>query len=232
MNNSNSLHDNSSTKDEKNNTLMQKAIGKNGLILALFALVSTGLIAITYQITKDKIAQEIKAALARRLNEIVPANEYDNDAYHDCTIIMNGSLLGQTEPVPLYRMRNNTQNYAVFTTAIAPEGYSGRIHLAIGIYQNGQVAGVRVTEHSETPGLGDRIEIEKSDWIMQYSGKSLQQPEPEKWRVKKDGGEFDALTGATITPRAITKAVYNALLFYQENSANLFNGQQNCGIQQ
>ena len=208
---------------------VKKVSTQNGLILALFALVSTGLIAMTHLVTKDKIAEEIEAAMARRLNEVISATEYDNDVYHDCITINNLEFLGTQENLKAYRMRNQENNYALFMTSVAPEGYAGNITLVIGIYQNGTIAGVRVTEHQETPGLGDKIEIEKSDWIEQFKGKSLENTTKENWLVKKDGGEFDALTGATITPRAIVKSVYKALLYYQQNQGNLYIKNTSCG---
>ncbi|TQV87650.1 electron transport complex subunit RsxG [Aliikangiella coralliicola] len=208
---------------------IKKVSIQNGLILAIFALVSTGLIAITHLITKDKIAEEIEAAMARRLNEIIPADAYNNDVYHDCTVISSPEFLGTPENLKAYRMRNNEKDYAVFMTSVAPDGYAGKINLVIGIYENGTIAGVRVTEHQETPGLGDKIEIEKSDWIKQFNDKSLTNTAKENWLVKKDGGEFDAFTGATITPRAIVKSVYNSLLFHQQNRDTLYAKGSGCG---
>ena len=206
-----------------------QAARRNGFILALFSLVSTGLIAITYAITKDKIAQEIEAAMARRLNEIIKKDEYDNDVYHDCTTARDSELLGTQEALNVYRMRNQGDNYALFLTTIAPDGYAGKIKLVMGVYQDGTIAGVRVTEHQETPGLGDKIEIEKSNWINQFKGKNLENMSANDWKVKKDGGQFDAMTGATITPRAIVKAIYNTLKFHQANSTSLYASEQNCG---
>jgi len=208
---------------------IRQATLKNGAILALFALISTGLIAITHLITKDKIAEEIEAAMARRLNEIIPAKEYDNDVYHDCKLVQNEELLGSPDPLKIYRMRNQAENYAVFMTSVAPDGYAAKINLVIGIYNNGEIAGVRVTEHQETPGLGDKIEIEKSDWISQFNGLSLTNTQDELWKVSKDGGQFDALTGATITPRAIVKAVYKSLVFFQQNRQSLYDQTSPCG---
>ena len=195
---------------------------RNGAMLALFALVSTGLIAIIHGLTKDKISQEVEAAMARRLNEIVSSDQYDNDVYHDCIQVTADPLLGPQADTKFYRMRLSARNYGVFFTAVAPDGYSGKIKLVVGVYADGTLAGVRVSEHQETPGLGDKIEIEKSDWIKQFSGKSLDNLDSQLWKVKKDGGEFDALTGATITPRAVVKSVYNALVYYQKNQSKLY----------
>ncbi len=207
---------------------MRQAVSKNGLILGLFALVSTGLIAITHLITKDIIASEIEAAMARQLNEIIPASEYDNDVYHDCKTVRDIKLLGSEKTLNVYRMRKHQENYAVFLTSIAPDGYAGKIKLVLGIYENGEIAGVRVTEHQETPGLGDKIEISKSNWITQFNQKSLNNLPIESWKVQKDGGQFDSLTGATITPRAIIKSVKNSLIFFKKNKENLFALNTNC----
>lgn len=215
--------------DSKDLPSVKQATFKNGAILALFALVSTGLIAFTHLITKEKIALEIEAAMARRLNEIIAANEYDNDVYHDCAEVSHLEFLGSEDKLPVYRMRQQNQNYAVFMTSIAPDGYSGRIKMVIGIYKDGTIAGVRVTEHQETPGLGDKIEIEKSSWITQFDGLSLNNTPQDNWQVKKDGGQFDALTGATITPRAIVKSVYNTLQYFSLNNELLFDPNLSCG---
>ncbi len=208
---------------------LSKASFKNGAILGLFALISTGLIAFIHLLTKDKIAEEIEAAMARRLNQIVAPSEYNNDVYHDCKLLESSSLLGSSDPIKIYRMRHNQQNYGVFFTTTAPDGYAGKIKLLVGVYNNGTIAGVRVTEHQETPGLGDKIEIEKSNWIEQFKNLSLTNKDEKAWKVKKDGGEFDALTGATITPRAIIKAVHQSLIFFQQNKASLYDHTSSCG---
>ncbi len=209
-------------------SLFTKMISRNGLILALFASVCVGLIAVTYYITRDTIAGEMKAALARTLNQLINASEYNNDVYHDCTLINNTELLGSNETLQAYRMRKDDEPIAVVLESIAPNGYSGKIRLVVGIYANGTIAGVRVTEHKETPGLGDKIEANKSDWILNFDGKSLQNPAIKKWRVKKDGGDFDTFTGATITPRAVVGQVAKTLAFFDNNKELLFNGPQNC----
>ena len=104
---------------------------------------------------------------------------------------------------------------------VAPEGYSGRIDLLVGIYADGSVAGVRAVSHRETPGLGDKVEIGKSQWVLEFNGKSLSMPVPENWAVKKDGGNFDQFTGATITPRAVVKAVYQSLEYFADHRSIL-----------
>lgn len=209
--------------------MLTKMIGKNGLILAIFAAVCVGLIAITYYITRDTIAGEMEAALARTLNQLVEQKEYNNDVYHDCTLITDASSLDSKKPLKAYRMRKNGQPVAVVMESVAPNGYSGKIAMVVGIYQDGTIAGVRVTDHKETPGLGDKVDAKKSDWILNFEGKSLGNPTIKEWTVSKDGGQFDAFTGATITPRAVIQQVAKTLVFFENNKQQLFEGPQNCG---
>lgn len=209
--------------------MLTKMIGKNGIILAIFAAVCVGLIAITYYITRDTIAGEMEAALARTLNQLVEQSEYNNDVYHDCTLIKNAAALGSNKPLKAYRMRQDGEPVAVVMESIAPNGYSGKIAMVVGIYADGTIAGVRVTDHKETPGLGDKVDAKKSDWILTFAGRSLSNPEPEGWAVSKDGGQFDAFTGATITPRAVIQQVAKTLAFFGNNQQQLFEGPQNCG---
>lgn len=209
--------------------MLTKMISKNGLILAIFAAVCVGLIAVTYYVTRDTIAGEMEAALARTLNQLVTEDKYDNDVYHDCTLIQDATVLGSKKPLKAYRMRKNGEPVAVVMESIAPNGYSGKIAMVVGIYQDGTIAGVRVTDHKETPGLGDKVDAKKSDWILDFEGKSLSNPEIEGWAVSKDGGQFDAFTGATITPRAVIQQVATTLKFFEENKQQLFEGAQNCG---
>ena len=130
--------------------------------------------------------------------------------------------LGTDQPVTVYRARKDGRPIAVVLTAIAPDGYSGRIKLLIGILFDGTVVGVRVVSHHETPGLGDAIEVERSDWIIRFSGRSLRNPPAEHWKVKRDGGVFDQFTGATITPRAVVNAVHRALVYFSHHQEQLF----------
>lgn len=192
------------------------------LILAGFALVGTGLVAVTYSGTKNIIAEGQQAALEASLNQFVPANLYNNQVTEDRIEIAAPEWLGSDEPVTIYRARKNGQPVALFATPYAPDGYSGSIQLLIGVYADGTLAGVRVLAHKETPGLGDGIEARRSPWILMFSGKSLTDPPPGQWEVKKDGGAFDQLTGATITSRAVVKAIRNFLEYFQKHQEALF----------
>lgn len=215
-------------KVSMSDNILTKMVGKNGFILALFAAICVGLISTTYFVTRDKIASQEEQSLIKTLDQLVEKSKYDNDVYNDCTLIENAELLGSNIALKAYRMRKNQQPVAVSLESIAPNGYSGKISMVVGIYYNGTIAGVRITQHSETPGLGDKIEVNKSDWIKDFNNKSLQNPLISKWQVKKDGGDFDAFTGATITPRAVVTQVAKTLQFYQDNKTSLFTAKNNC----
>ncbi len=205
------------------------SISKNGALLAGFALVCVGLIATTWMLTRERIQGSMEAALGRTLNELVPPGEYNNDVQADCALVQNEEFLGSRTPVRVYRMREDGEPVAVILEAVAPNGYSGSIRLVIGIYADETLAGVRVSDHKETPGLGDQIETRKSDWILQFEGLSLDNPDAARWQVRKDGGAFDAFTGATITPRAVVGRVARVLEYFGENKSALFEAPNTCG---
>ena len=202
--------------------IIARSMGVAALILAGFALVGTGLVTMTYTGTKDIIAEAQRAAMEASLNQLVPADRYDNRVTEDRIDVVAPEWLGTDQPVTVYRARKNGQPVALFATPYAPDGYSGPIQLLIGVYADGTLAGVRVLAHKETPGLGDAIEERRSPWILAFAGKSLADPVPEKWKVKKDGGVFDQFTGATITPRAVVKATRRFLDNVQNHREQLF----------
>ena len=192
------------------------------IILLLFAVVGTTLVAYTFEKTRDQIVANERATLLRKLHRLIPADQHDNVLLEDTTTARDEALLGSDEPVMVYRARRNGEPVALVIAAIAPDGYSGSIKLLVGINVDGTLSGVRVVAHRETPGLGDAIDETRSDWIYLFDGKSLQAPDVSRWAVKKDGGNFDQLTGATITPRAVVKAARNALLYYRDHQEALF----------
>ncbi|MCW8831088.1 MAG: electron transport complex subunit RsxG, partial [Gammaproteobacteria bacterium] len=154
-----------------------------------------------------------------------------NDLLTDTIELAADPDLGTTEPSTAYRARKQDNNVAVVFSAIAPNGYNGSIHLLVGVYSDGALAGVRVVKHRETPGLGDGIEAKRSDWILGFNGKSLNNLSEKQWKVKRDGGEFDQFTGATITPRAVVKAVHAALLYFKANNKILFKKNTNSATE-
>jgi H+/Na+-translocating ferredoxin:NAD+ oxidoreductase subunit G len=186
-------------------------------ILAGVAIVAFGLIAITHEATRDAIAAANRARVLAKFDEVLAGEHYDNDLLADRIDVRDSDLLGTTAAVPVYRARRRGETIAVVIAPVAPNGYSGPIHLLVGIHRDGRVLGVRVTAHRETPGLGDAIDIRKSNWILAFTGRSLQAPPPPKWTVRKDGGDFDQFTGATITPRAVIGAVAGALAYFERH---------------
>lgn len=194
----------------------------SGFLLWLFAVIGTSLVALIQQETVERIAANEKKVLLKNLYTLIPADQLDNDIAQDSKELEASPLLGTETKSLAYRARLQGQPVAVVFNTVAPDGYSGAINLLIGINQNGQLAGVRVVKHNETPGLGDGIETRKSDWILAFDEKSLEDPPPEQWKVKRDGGDFDQMTGATITPRAIVKAVKNSLVYFNQNRETLF----------
>ena len=195
-----------------------------GLMLAAFAIVATSLVALTEAGTHDKIIENERQALLNAINAVISHDDYDNDILTDTIIVPKNKQLGTKEPTTAYRARLNNQPVATILTAIAPNGYNGQIKLLIGIYVDGTLSGVRVINHKETPGLGDKINEKKSNWILKFKGLSLTNPHEKKWLVKKDGGEFDQFTGATITPRAVVTAVKKALQYFDQHRDDLFKG--------
>ncbi len=191
-------------------------------LLMLFAVIGAALVGLTFTQTEDDIKHNEELTLLKKLNNIIPADSYDNDLLQDIITLKANPLLGTDEQSLAYRARKNRKNVAVVFSSIAPNGYNGPIHLLVGIKTDGALAGVRVVKHRETPGLGDVVSSTHSDWILDFDGRSLSNPEQKGWKVKRDGGIFDQFTGATITPRAVVKAVHNALLYFDQNQTTLF----------
>lgn len=192
------------------------------IILLLFAVIGTTLVAFTFDQTREQIAANERATLLRKLHRLIAPDQHDNILLEDTVSVRDEALLGTDKPVMVYRARKDGEAVALVIAAIAPDGYSGSIKLLVGINVDGSLSGVRVVAHRETPGLGDAIDEARSDWIHIFDGKSLQSPVTGRWAVKKDGGDFDQLTGATVTPRAMVKAVRNALLYYRDHQEALF----------
>ncbi len=201
--------------------ILGRAISKNSLVLGLFAIVTTAAIAATYLGTRDAIAAQERAAQAKALLQIVPRSRHDNSMLDDVLPVADKKLLSLPHPEQIHIARQQGKVVAVIIPAVAPDGYGGAIKLITGINADGSIAGVRVVSHNETPGLGDKVDLKKSDWVLDFNGKSLVNPLPERWKVKKDRGEFDQFTGATITPRAVTKAVYQTLEYFAEHKKTL-----------
>lgn len=201
---------------------MAKASLYTAANLLFFALIGTSVLAMTYSLTRDAIAKTVEAEKLKLITQMVPTTLFDNDIMKDTVDIAADELLGTDGSTTAYRARLQNQPSAVVLEAIAPDGYSGKIFLLVAVRENGDVAGVRVVSHKETPGLGDYIEIAKSDWIKVFDGKSLAQYKDSDWKVRKDGGQFDHMAGATITPRAVVKAVHKTLKYFAQHRDTLF----------
>jgi electron transport complex protein RnfG len=196
------------------------AIRKNALGLAIFAAVTAGLIAVIQVTTKETISHNIQQARVKALHEILPRDQHDNDLLNDA-IWVTGKALGLNQPEEAFIAKKNGKAVVYFFPVKALEGYTGPISLVVGIRTSGELAGIRVLQHQETPGLGDQIELKKSDWVLSFNGLSLTNPDADGWKVQKDGGQFDQFTGATITPRAIVKAVHLALNAFEQHKQSL-----------
>jgi H+/Na+-translocating ferredoxin:NAD+ oxidoreductase subunit G len=192
------------------------------LTLAVIAAVLTALVALVASFTRERIASNEQAWIRQRLDALVPPATHDNDLLADSISVTAPDLLGSAQPVKIYRARRAGAPVAAVLRPLAPDGYRGPIELLVAIGQDGRLIGVQVIRHQETPGLGDAFESRDVHWLDRFRGRSLTDPPPPRWTVRRDGGDFDAFTGATITPRAIVKAVRNALEYYQRNSQRIF----------
>jgi len=208
--------------DEKNKPAnsVSKNMLINAFVLGVFAIVGTALVAYINDITKAQVAENKRQHTLKKLHELIGPTTHDNDLEQD-TILVTDELLGKGK-MTVYRARKNTKPIAAIIQCVAPDGYSGKIRILVAVNIDSTLAGVRITDHLETPGLGDAIEIQKSNWINIFKDKSLSNPPPEKWTVKRDSGEFDQITSATITSRAIVKASYRALQYFKLNQKHLF----------
>ena len=210
------------------------SIRKNSILLGAVALITGTLLATTQMATKDKIALAQRQAEQKALLEILPLEQHSNDLLMDVVAVpeQHWELLGLDNGGRIHIGRDaDGKVNTLILPAVARDGYSGDIYMIIGIRVDGSVAGVRITEHRETPGLGDKVELKKSDWVLGFNGKSLSQGIG-AWAVRKDGGEFDQFTGATITPRAVVNQVKQALYYFEQDKERLLKqAQQDIGTQ-
>jgi electron transport complex protein RnfG len=198
-------------------------------ILGLFSVLGTGLVALVHENTAARIEENQRQMLLHTLQALIPADWYDNDILADAIEVSDANL-GTSRPVAVYRARKAGRPVAAVLSPSAPDGYNGEIRLLVAIKADGTLAGVRVLTHKETPGLGDPIDENKSNWIFGFNGLSLDNPPDSQWKVKRDGGVFDQFTGATITPRAVVKAVHKTLSYFALNKNELFSQQAEAGV--
>lgn len=193
-----------------------------GLLLAVTALTGTAILSVADWHSAPYIAQNKRQALLRGLEEVMPAGQFDNDIVQDTTSIADPDLLKIEGETLVYRARKRGVAVAAAFRLAAPDGYAGDIELLMGVDAKGSITGVRVINHHETPGLGDAIEPQNSNWIFGFFGKSLTDPGASGWHVRRDGGQFDQFTGATITPRAVVAAVRRGLEFFNKHRERIF----------
>lgn len=191
-------------------------------ILTAFAVVGTALLAATYLVTRPIIAETEKQAKLALIGQILPAALYDNNLLKSAALLPPAKELGTNAPTPVYRAAKEGKPSAAVLEVIAPDGYSGKIRMIVAIKADGEISGVRVVSHHETPGLGDYIEIAKDSWIRIFEGKSLSKYSDQDWKARKDGGKFEHMAGATVTPRAVVKAVHKSLKYFAANQDRIF----------
>lgn len=204
-----------------NNPMFKHAL-KTAITMIAFAFVGTSLLAFVFQITRAPIEASEKEARLALFKQILPENAYDNELLKETVQIAPNELLGNRQPTTANVAKLKHKTAGVILEAVAHDGYSGDIKLLIAIRADGSISGVRVLAHKETPGLGDYIDITHGNWIKLFNDESVNKTPAEKWQVKKDGGKFDYMVGATITPRAVVKAVLKAVQFYEMNKQSLF----------
>ncbi|ENG5980827.1 electron transport complex subunit RsxG [Vibrio sp. 1641] len=206
---------------------MLTAIRKNGLTLAIFACATTGLVALTQYLTKDQIKVQEQKQLLSVLNQVIPENMHDNALTQACTMVTSPDL-GTLRAMPAYLATKNGELTAIAIESIAPDGYNGEIKVITGIDNQGNILGTRVLNHQETPGLGDKIDLRVTDWILSFTGKQVTENNWNSWKVRKDGGDFDQFTGATITPRAVVKVVRNTVNYVNQSREDILSQPLGC----
>ena len=207
-----------------------KMAARTAIILFLFVVIFTGLLSGAYLWTLPTIEAAAADEKMKLIEDVLPHSKYDNDLLKDAVSIAPTAALGLEETTTAYLARKNGQVSALVLEAVAPDGYAGKIRLLIALGADGALLGVRVTQHKETPGLGDYIEPKKDKnkerpWITQFDGLTPASTEEREWKVKKDGGRFDSVAGATVTPRAVIKAVRKAAVYVAKNRDQLFASQ-------
>jgi Na+-translocating ferredoxin:NAD+ oxidoreductase subunit G len=199
---------------------MRRALTAIALIASAGALAA--LLALVANITRERIARNEQAWIQQRFDQLLPSQRYDNDPLTDRINVTAPDILGINQPIPIYRARRGKQPIAAILHTVAPDGYQGPIELLVGIDYDGTLIGVQVLRHRETSGLGDQFERGEARWLDDFRGRSLNNPPQQRWSVRKDGGDFDAFTGATITPRAIVRATRRALEYYHAQRERIF----------
>ena len=188
--------------------------------LFILILICTVMITITVELTHETIAENRKRTVLKVIDDIIPS-PYDNDPLQEETTLLDPSVFGSTRPVSVYTARQGTRIQGFVFIPVLATGYSGPIKLAVGVHRDGSLSGVRVMEQHETRGLGDAVDQRQSDWIFGFRGRSFDNTPAERWDVRSDGGDFDRLSGATITSRGVINRVRDVLEYYHGNRQHL-----------
>ncbi|MFL6618681.1 MAG: electron transport complex subunit RsxG [Povalibacter sp.] len=196
--------------------------GKIAAIIVIAAAVLAAVVAWTASATRERIERTEHAWLQQRLDALVPPATHDNDLLSDRIAMRSPDILGIQTPVAIYRARLRGEPVAAVIYTVAPDGYQGPIEMLVAVAFDGHLIGVQIVRHRETQGLGDQFENRRADWLQNFKGRSLNDPPQQRWSVRKDGGDFDEFTGATITPRAIVRATRRALEFYSSQRERIF----------
>ncbi|NVK25013.1 MAG: electron transport complex subunit RsxG [Gammaproteobacteria bacterium] len=203
---------------------------KNALLLGAFAAVCTALVSITYVLTADTIAKQEQQQTLTKITEVLDPAKFDNNPLENCVLVSLPEITGSETKLPVYRATLQQQSYALVFQTQTSKGYNGLIKVIAATDKHGVVQGTRVLSHKETPGLGDKIDLEKSDWILSLTDKQVRDIKDPKWFVKKDGGDFDQFTGATITPRAVVNQVRTSTYRMTEQFSQIFEMPNDCEI--
>lgn len=202
--------------------MADSSVLRGGTTLAAIAAVCTALVALTYQATAERIEANEQAWLEQSLQPALSGLFFDSGVSESVLTIPAPHELPGSEDAIIYRVYSGETPVAALFVVSARDGYAGAIRMLVGVDINGAVTGVHVLEHRETPGLGDRIESSKSDWVRQFDGRSLQDPQGDDWKIRRDGGQFDQLTGASVTPRAVVRAIRETLQYFDANAVAIF----------
>lgn len=198
------------------------SIFRSGLTLAAIAAICTALVAATHQLTAARIAANDKALLEQSLQPALANLFYDSGVSESRLVLRPPHELPGSDPAIIYRVYSGSEPVAALFAVTARDGFAGPIRILLGVDFDGTVTGIRILQHRETPGFGDKIDARKSDWVEQFAGRSLQDPAPARWAIRSDGGEFDQLTGASVTPRAVIKAMRATLQYFDAHRDEIF----------
>lgn len=207
--------------DSRTSASALKSSAVAAAVLAAAAIVAVAVLALVHERAAPQIEASRRAQHLQQLTALLGGAAYDNDPLADTVGMLDPELLGTDQPLVAHRVRLGATPVAVLLNVVAPDGYSGAMRLLVAIDPQGRLLGVRVLEHHETPGLGDLVEERRSDWIRGFDGRALGDPPIDRWTVRRDGGDFDQFTGATVTPRAVVQAVRNALVYFSRHRDEL-----------